>query len=92
MALLSNLGPFNQSVEQWPEYCERVELLLTANGIDNAEHKRAVLLSSCGTSTYHLIHSLVSPNKPTDKTFDEIVKLVKDHNASSFVYDAAIQI
>ena len=78
MALLSNLGPFEQSVEQWPEYCKRVELL-TANGINNAKRKRAVLLSSCGASTYHLICSLVSPSKPTDKTFNEIVKLVKDH-------------
>lgn len=79
MVLLSNLGPFNQSVEQWPEYCERVELHLIANGVDNAERKRAVLLGSCGASTYHLIRRLVSPNKPTDKTFHEIVKLVKDH-------------
>ena len=79
MALLSNLGPFDQSAEHWSEYCERVELHLAANGIDNAERKRAVLLSVCGASTYHLIRSLVSPNKPTDKTFAEIVKLVKDH-------------
>ena len=89
MALLSNLGPFDQSAEHWPEYCERVELHLAANGIDDAERKRAALLSVCGASTYHLIRSLVTPDKPTDKTFAEIVKLVKDHLTpqSSFVYD-----
>ena len=43
------------------------------------ECKCTVLFSVCGASTHHLIRSLVTPNRPTDKTFAEIVKLVKDH-------------
>ena len=48
--------------------------------MDGNEKKRAILLSVCGAATYKLIRSLVHPHKPTDKTFEEIVKLVKHHH------------
>ena len=37
-------------------------------------------MSVCGAATYKLIRSLVHPHKPTDKTFDEVVELVKNHH------------
>ena len=40
---------------------------------------RAILLSVCGPSTYWLIHNLTSPEKPTDKSYSALVKLLKDH-------------
>ena len=52
-----------------------------ANGItEEGDTRRAVLLSSCGAHTYQLIRNLVAPGKPTDKSFTEIVSLVKDHH------------
>ena len=62
-------------------YTERLDLYFTANGIapDAAEQRRAILLSVCGPATYQLIRNLVSPAKPTDKTFAELVALVKEH-------------
>ena len=50
-----------------------------ANDVTVAKKKRPILLSACGASTYQLIRNLVSPGKPTNKLFDEIIKLVKDH-------------
>ncbi len=47
---------------------------------DSAEKQRAILLSGCGESTYHLIRDLVAPAKPTTKLFNELIKLVKDHH------------
>lgn len=38
------------------------------------------VLSVCGTATYRLSRHLVAPYKPTHRTFDELVKLVKDHH------------
>eukprot|EP00731_Ephydatia_muelleri_P013974 Em0007g1284a len=64
MALVSSIGSFDQSVEEWTAYVERVELYLAANAIDDAERRRAVLLSVYGASTYQLIRSLVAPAKP----------------------------
>ena len=47
---------------------------MTAHG-----KQRAILLSVCGADTYKLISSLVSPDKPGDKTFDELISLTKNH-------------
>ena len=36
-------------------------------------------MSVCGAATYKRIKSLISPSKPTEKSFDEIVQLMSDH-------------
>ena len=73
------IGEFNSDCEDWTAYTERLTQYFVANDVTVAEKKRAILLSACGASTYQLIRNLVSPGKPTDKSFDEIVTLVKDH-------------
>lgn len=47
--------------------------------IDDAGRWKAILLSSVGSQTYSLMRNLVSPAKPGDKSFEELVKLLKDH-------------
>ena len=73
-------GEFDRSQEDWVSYCEQLEQYFVANDVKNADKQRAILLSVFGVSTYRLIRNLVAPNKPTDKTFAEIVKLVKHHH------------
>ena len=83
MALVRHgtIGDFQPGVEDWVSYTERLEQYFTANGIatDAAEQRRAILLSVCGPATYQLIRNLVAPAKPTDKTFAQLVALVKEH-------------
>ena len=79
MALLGTVGPFDPAVDDWVVYCERLEQFFQANGVATAEKQRAVLLSVCGSSTYLLIRNLVSPEKPTEKTYAQLVKLVREH-------------
>lgn len=79
MALYGVIGQFNRDNDDWDAYCERFDLYATANGIDSAEKRRAVFLTVCGASTYELIHSLVAPNKPNDKSLQDLVKIVKEH-------------
>eukprot|EP00731_Ephydatia_muelleri_P005173 Em0002g1349a len=81
MQLYGNIGPYDRNGEEWPAYCERVELYLDANNITNEEQRRAVFLSTCGASTYQLIRSLVAPSKLTDKALDELYGIVKEHLA-----------
>ena len=83
MATHGTVGAFEPSNETWVSYSERLEQYFIANDVDAADKKRAVLLSICGAATYQLIHNLVAPGKPTDKSFDELVKLVKDHHQSA---------
>ena len=82
MAVHGSISEFNPRLEDWTCYTERLEHYFIANGIkdDALDQRRAILLSVCGPTTYQLIRNLVSPNKPTDKTYAELVKLVKDHN------------
>ena len=74
-----NVNPAN---EDWISYTERLEQYFTANDIkaEEADKRRAILLSVCGASTYQLIRNLLTPAKPTDKTFAQLVALVKDHH------------
>lgn len=48
--------------------------------IDNAERQKAILISVVGSSTYSLMHNLLSPDKPKDKSLQELVLLMKNHD------------
>ena len=80
MATHGTTGAFEPSNETWLSYAERLEQYFIANDVDAADKKRAILLSVCGATTYQLICNLVALAKPTSKSFDELLKLVKDHH------------
>ena len=79
MATHGHIGEFDRRAEDWTAYCERLEQYFLANDVADGAKQRAVLLSVCGAGTYQLIRNLVAPDKPTDKSFAAIVKLVQDH-------------
>ena len=41
--------------------------------------KKAILLTSCGIGTHQLFKGLTTPAKPVEKTFDELVTLMANH-------------
>ena len=73
MAAHGRLSEFDPQREDWISYSERT------NDIESAYKKKAIFLSVVGAETYQLIRSLVSPQLPTAKSFDELVKVVQDH-------------
>ena len=79
MATQNTIGVFNPSKESWVSYIERLEQFFTATDVATNEKKRAILLSGFGPYAYRLIQSLVLPAKPGNKSFDELVKLMKEH-------------
>ena len=79
MATHGNIEAFDRSMDDWTAYCERLEQYFTANDVEDADKKRAILLSYCGAPTYRLIRNLVAPAKPTTKSFADLTKLVADH-------------
>ena len=88
MALIVKIEEFNEN-DSWVEYTERVKQYFAVNEITDNHKKRAILLSVCGAKTYKLIRNLVNPRKPPDKSFAELVTLVKNHlnpRPSSIVY------
>ena len=56
-----------------------VNTFFLANDIDDAEKKRAVLLSVIGPVMYKLLRSLMAPAKPGEKTYSELVAALSAH-------------
>ena len=78
-SLVGSTLPFNSQEQSWEEYCEVLQHFFDANKIEEPERKRAILLSSVGSQTYSLIRNLLSPAKPGDKSYDDLVNLLKEH-------------
>ena len=64
--------------EDFTEYSERFEMFLLANGIAEADRKRAVFLATIGGPAYKLLRSLLGESVKT-KPFADLVKAMKDH-------------
>lgn len=79
MSTVGTVGPFHSQTQSWEEYTEVLEFFFMANDIEDLEKRRAVLLSCCGPATYSLLRSLVSPAKPGEKSYAELVKTLRDH-------------
>ena len=56
-----------------------LELFFTANDVADVQEKRAILLTFCGMETYQLFKGLTAPAKPVEKTFNELVTLMINH-------------
>ena len=73
------LRDYDSNKEDWQSYAEHLELFFTANNVADVQKKRAILLTSCGIETYRLLKGLTAPAKPVEKTFDELVNLMTNH-------------
>src|SRR5436190_24279948 len=69
---------FNEDIEQWNQYLERLEIAFTYNKVKE-ENKTITLLHCIGPSTYSRIRDLVQPTRPSDCTYDNIVKALTDY-------------
>ena len=79
MAKHGSVCEFNSALEDWKTYVERLEQYFAANDVTPVGKKRAILLSACGASAYQLIRSLLSPATPNERSFAEIVAVMRDH-------------
>ena len=55
-ATLGHVDEFDSTKDDWLQYVERLEHFFMANGVDNAEKKRAVLLAAVGAATYKTLY------------------------------------
>ncbi|CAI5670817.1 unnamed protein product [Oreochromis niloticus] len=76
---VGSVAPFDSELQSWEEYCEILDYFFVANDIKEEEKKRAVLLSCVGAQTYALIRNLLSPVKPGDRSYAELVGLLDNH-------------
>ena len=75
---IGHMQEFNPASETVSAYLERFELFVTANAI--VDEKRVLtLLTVVGLAHYSLLRGLVSPDLPKDKSFSELVDILKKH-------------
>ncbi len=75
---IGHMQEFNPETETVTAYLERFQMFVSANSI--ADDKLVpTLLTVVGSTHYTLIRGLVSPELPKDKSFDELVDVLKKH-------------
>ena len=73
-----HIDKFRPELESFSTYREQLELFFIANKIED-DRQVAVLLSVIGTKHYSLLHSLVAPSKPADKSVAELLSILGSH-------------
>ena len=65
--------------EDWRHDIERVNHFFEANEITDPGKRRSIFLVCVGAKTYKLVRSLVAPEDPKDKSYEDLAKLLQDH-------------
>ncbi len=71
MAAIGKIDCFDETIEQWPVYVERLRMYFVVNDVPEEKHVPA-LLSLIGAKTYGLLRTLTAPENPATKTFEEL--------------------
>lgn len=79
MPMLGEIGAYEPNVEEWPNYVERFEGFLDANGITEDGKKRSVFIAVVGPKSYNLLRNLVAPTKPSEKTLADLLAALSNH-------------
>ena len=64
MAVYGNIGSFDENVESFEDYADRMDAFLLANEI-HADRQASLFLASVGPSAYKLLKNLCSPAQPS---------------------------
>jgi len=74
-----NFAEFDESVETWSCYIERLKAYFLLHDVIDDQKKQAAIVSLMGAKTYGILRSIVIPRKPEQLTFDEIVTKIDEH-------------
>ena len=79
MAAHGKLDQFHMGQDDWESYEECLQQYFVANDIRDAEKQRAILLSTCGQSTYKVIWNLMAPTKPGECEYKTILEHLRHY-------------
>lgn len=71
--VIGTIGHFEDGVEMWDDYGWLLQQYYLANEVVN-DKKVLALLSLMGPKTYELLQTLMAPEKPSTKTFEEMIE------------------
>ena len=78
MAVYGNVGVFEEKVESFEDYRDRVDCFMSANSIEQAK-RTDLFLVIIGPEAFKLVKNLCSPNKPSTKTYDQLKNLMNNY-------------
>ena len=78
-AHFGQIAEFNLDQDNWDNYVEQLNFFFVADGITDANKKRAITLSSCCAVTYNLFKGSTAPSKTSEVSFDNLCKLMIGH-------------
>ena len=76
---LGHIGEFDHSTEEWDRYAECMGHIFEANAIESTDRRTACFLTLIGSPVYKLLGSLIALDKPADKTYNDLVAVMKQH-------------
>ena len=79
MATIGRIEEFREDREDWDQYAERLDHFFSANGITDAAKKRSVFLTVIGAKAYKQLRSLISPAKPGETNYEDLIAAMKKH-------------
>ena len=85
MPSLGKIEEFNPATADIKRYMERLDQYFVANGVPadsrESQKRRATLISVIGAKAYDVLSDLCSPTVHSEKTYDELSTILKDHFA-----------
>lgn len=77
IGIIGKVHEYNNEIEDWTLYEEKLDQYFEANGIKDEKTKIATLISSIGNQTYKTLRDLTFPDLPKTKTYVELTELLK---------------
>ena len=77
-ATIGHMKEFAPEVESVTAYLEQFQMFVSANAIEESKVVPTLLIV-VGSKLYSLLRGLVSPAIPKDKTYNQLVDLLKKH-------------
>ena len=78
LGVLGNMSAFDPKTDNVSTYLERLQLYFEANRVED-DRKVAVLLTVVGAQTYDTLRSLLAPTSPRDKSYEELLEVLRKH-------------
>ena len=78
MALVGPVGEYVDGKEDIASYIERIELYFAANYVEK-DNEVVTLLAVIGADAYGVLRNLLAPQRPKDKSFDELKEVLIGH-------------
>jgi hypothetical protein len=62
--LLGKIDEFDNKLEEWKQYEQRLQHYFSANEVTDTSKKRSTLITVIGRDNFKLMRSLIHPNEP----------------------------